>query len=132
MDPKLWHFEPVGECVLDDSLNSDVRFRLDRMKKDRVVYAYSVDGVIKYVGICDSSTTTLGDRMGRYQGLAGGGTNLGIAGKIEDCLMQGKKVLILAWKPDFEVEVGGLKIDLVKALENPLIRELKPEWNKHR
>jgi len=132
MDIKSFGFEQVGECVLDNNLKSGVRFRLDRMKKDRAVYAYSVDGEVKYVGICDSSTTTLGDRMGRYQGLIGNGTNMRITSKIENCLLAGSKVLILSWKPDFEIEIGGLKIDLVKALENPLIRELKPEWNKHK
>jgi hypothetical protein len=125
-------FEQVGECILDNGLKSGVRFRLDRMKKDRVVYAFSADGEIKYIGVCESSDTTLDKRMGRYQGLVGSGTNMEIAYSIRDCLEEERKVLILAWKPDFEVEVAGMKIDLVKGMENPLIGELKTKWNKHK
>ncbi len=114
---------------LDESLNSDVRFSVASLGDDRVIYAFSVDSEVKYIGICESIYTTLKDRMSRYQGMIGNGTNLKIALCIKDCLRHGKTVEILAWKPDTKIEFKGLKIDLVKGLETPLIRSVKPEWN---
>ena len=122
-------FQKVGDCTLDESLKSGVRFGVARLSDERVIYAYSVDGEMKYIGICESTTTTLKDRMSRYQGMIGNGTNLKIALSIKDCLRHGKKVEILAWKPDTEIEFKGLKVDLVKGLENPLIQQVRPEWN---
>jgi hypothetical protein len=122
-------FQKVGKCALDESLNSGVRFRINELGNERVVYAYTVDDEVKYIGVCDSTGTTLKDRMSRYQGMVGAGTNERIAELIKECLRQGKEVEILAWKPDTEVEFKGLKVDLVKGLENPLIQGLRPEWN---
>jgi len=122
-------FQEVGKCTLDKGLKSGVRFHVVEMRDDRVIYAYIVDGGVKYIGICDSIGITLRDRMSRYQGMTGNGTNLKIALLIKGCLQHGKVVKILAWKPDTEIGFKGLKVDLVKGLENPLIQELRPEWN---
>ncbi len=84
---------------------------------------------MKYIGVCQNSTTTLKDRMGRYKSLQGAGTNERIAGKIKDCLKDGKTVKISALKPKSTLLYKGLNIDLIKGLENTLIEKLKPEWN---
>lgn len=122
-------FEQVGECRLDDRLASGVRFSTNAMQNDRVIYAYVVEDVIKYIGVCDSSTTTLRRRMNRYQGMIGAGTNKRIAGLIKECLRTGQAVKIFAWKPEAAVTFRELSVDLVKGLENPLIQALRPEWN---
>ena len=113
---------------MDKTLQSNVRFRIDEMHEQRVIYAYTVDGEAKYIGICEKVRTTLKERMMRYQGRVGG-TNRRITDLIKDCLTEGKKVKILALGPTEEMEFRGLKIDLVKGLENPLLQEVMPEWN---
>ena len=45
-------FQEVGKCTLDNSLKSGVRFHVDDMRKDRVIYTYIMDGGVKYIGIC--------------------------------------------------------------------------------
>jgi hypothetical protein len=122
-------FREVGECNLDKSLRSGVRFHVNRLRNERVIYACTVDGVVKYIGVCDSTKTTLKDRMSRYQGMTGAGTNRRITELIRECLTEGQEVKILAWEPETLLEFKGLQMDLVKGLENPLIQEIGPEWN---
>ena len=122
-------FEVVGKCERDRDLKSGVRFRVKRWKDERVVYAFRVGRTVKYIGVCDSSGTTLKKRMGRYQGMTGAGTNARITGNIDRALGARRKVEILAWKPTRVFRVDGLKIDVVKAVENPLIAKVKPDWN---
>jgi len=84
---------------------------------------------VKYIGICDNTNTTLKDRMSRYKGMAGSGTNERIAIKIKECLEKGKRAAIIVLNPEMELHYKSLKIDLVKGLENHLIEGLRPEWN---
>ena len=122
-------FQEVGECVLDNGLKSGVRFLARRLADERVIYAYTVDGAVKYIGICDSTNTTLKKRLGRYQSMTGEGTNERITEAIRACLIRGQQVGILAFKPDTPLLFKSLEVDLVKGLENPLIQMLRPEWN---
>jgi len=119
----------VGEWKLKESLKSGITFELNRFKGERVIYVFVVENEVKYIGICNNSTTTLKDRMNRYKNLQGGSTNERIVKEIKDYLKQGKDVKIFALKPDSTVQYNGLNIDLVKGLENPLIEKLKPDWN---
>jgi len=111
------------------NLKSGITFKLDNFENERVIYAFVVEGEAKYIGVCENSTTTLRDRMGRYKSLQGAETNKRIARKIEDCLGRGKAVKIFALKPESILQYEGLNVDLVKGLENPLIEKLKPGWN---
>jgi hypothetical protein len=124
-------FEEVGGCKLDHSLKSQIRFTVTRLKDERVIYAFAVDDEVKYVGVCDTSNTSLGARMNRYQGMLGTGTNERITGHLSRALSHGSVVRILAWKPQEDFRVGPLRVDLVKGLENPLIALAEPEWNIH-
>jgi hypothetical protein len=99
------------------------------MHTSRVVYAFVVGQEVKYIGVCDNTRTTLEDRMKRYQSMAGAGNNKRIARLIQGELTEGRQVLIYAWVPHDEFQCRGLTVDLVKGLENPLIAELKPDWN---
>ncbi len=130
MDLLAFGFHEVGGWRLDQNLN--VRFTLTAHADDRVIYGFVVEETVKYIGVCDNTDTTLGDRLGRYQSMAGAGTNKRIVGLIHQELRASRSVRILGWKPERTLEVGGLKIDLVKGLENPLIDAVKPEWNIHR
>jgi hypothetical protein len=132
VDLLTFGFREAGTWSLDERLKSGVLFALTAHGDDRVVYGFTVDGIVKYIGVCDNTATTLADRLARYQNMAGAGTNRRIAGHIHEELRASRSVRILAWKPDHTLEVGGLKIDLVKGLENPLIDAVQPEWNIHR
>lgn len=124
-------FVQVGNWLIDTALKSGIRFRLDALQDERVIYAFTVDGQVKYVGVCNSSDTTLKERMTRYQGTMGAGTNERIANLIRNAISEGRVVSILAWRPDRSLEFNGLRVDLIKGLENPLIEVLKPGWNIH-
>ena len=124
-------FREVGECTLNEGLKSGVRFGIRELRTERVIYAFTVDGAVKYIGVCDSTATTLGDRMRRYQGMMGAGTNKRITEAIRGCLLKGHVAKILALRPDAEMQFRGLEIDLVKGLENPLLTKVRPEWNIH-
>ena len=125
-------FRDVGVWRLDSALKSGVRFSITTYADERVIYAFAVDDTTKYVGVCDTSNTTLRSRLSRYQGMAGAGTNKRVAELIKTELDSRRSVRILAWLPGEEFQVGGLAIDLVKGLENPLIQAVNPEWNIHR
>ena len=132
MDLEDLGFGAVGSRSTDPKLKSGVRFEITALQDERAIYAFSVEGSVKYIGICDSSDTTLRARLSRYQSMVGAGTNKRIAGLIRQRLSDGHVVRILAWKPEAVFRVRELQVDLVKGLENPLIRALRPEWNIHR
>jgi len=125
-------FSKAGDWRLDEGLKNGVRCVLSSLGQERVVYAFMVERQVKYVGVCDKSSTTLKDRMGRYQGRVGGGTNERVAELIKSCLEAGGEVEVWALVPEAGPHYGGLPIDLVKGLENPLIQRFDPEWNKHK
>lgn len=122
-------FQHVGHWEIDEKLKSSVRYVIDMHIKDRVIYSFCVDGELKYIGVCDNTNTCLSDRMKRYKGMVGEGTNKRVTLQIKDCLNQGKEVSIWALKPDGELTYKEVRVDLVKGLENPLIKKFRPEWN---
>lgn len=132
---KKYGFKIVGEWEKSERNNkSGITFNIDqKWKRKRVIYAFVINGEIKYIGICQSYNTTLEKRMERYRSKQGGGTNSYIANKIKCSLDNKKKVEIHAVDPaSKKVKYYGLEVDLVKGLENPLIAKLKPKWNKQK
>lgn len=122
-------FQKAGIWELWPRIRSGVRFVLEALADERVVYAFDVDSVPKYIGVCEESDTTLADRMNRYKSMAGAGQNRRVAGEIHKALGAGRAVGIHALKPDEGFVFKGLPIDLVKGLENPLLEAFVPEWN---
>jgi len=121
MTLEQYGFIEVGEWHLS---NSEIKPTLDKLANERVVYAFVVDDEVKYVGICDSPKTTLKKRMGsqRY--------NKCMPNLIKKEKEAEKVVKIFALKPE-ESEYKGLRVDLVRGLEYPLISQLNnPEWNE--
>jgi len=129
MELEDYGFEEVGEWKLYNKINSGISFDILKSENERVIYAFVVDSEAKYLGICEKDDTTFRVRLRRYKYLLGAGTNERIAKKIKGCLEENKKVKIYALKPESELRYEGLKIDIVKGLENPLIREFNPDWN---
>ena len=115
-------FVKAGTCLLDASLKGGVRFNLTCLQKDRVIYAFAVDQKVKYVGICHDPTTSLSDRMRRYQSRAGAGANKRITRCIKAALKKSNQVTILAWQPKKKITVAGCRVDLVRGLESALIK----------
>lgn len=124
-------FAEAGEWKLSERTNSGIDFTLTGLKHERVIFAFVVGGEAKYIGICQGSEVTLRDRMDRFKGLVGAGTNKRIAAEIRDLLSAGKRVKVLALKPP-SMQYEGLPLDLVAGLKNPLIEALDPDWNIRR
>jgi hypothetical protein len=125
-------FKRAGAWRLDSSAKGGARFTLDTLQNELVVYAFVVDELVEYIGICDSTATTLTARMSRYQNLVGAGTNKRIVERIRWRLVRGGDVKIYAMKPKPGPKYLSLDIDHVRGVEFPLIRRFTPSWNKHR
>jgi RNA-binding protein YhbY len=131
-------FKEVGEWHLSEKYKRGIDFKLNCFQNERVIYAFvvgvKVDDEVKYfvnyIGVCEALTTTLKDRMKRYRGMAGKGTNKRIAQKIKECLEQRRVVKIFVLKLDLTLRYKDLDVDLERGLENSLIQKLNPEWNK--
>jgi len=123
-------FSIAGTWSLDQKIKSGVRPKLVAFQKERVIYAFLVERVCKYIGICDASDTILADRVGQYEGMVGGRTTKRICGFIKDALSSGRTVEIMAIKPQASIEFEGLHVDLVRGLEYPLIQWTESEWNR--
>ena len=128
-------FEKVGIWKKSSRVKSGITFEaIDSiLLKSRVIYAFVCENEIKYIGICDISSTSLEDRLKRYKYMTGGGTNKCVAEKIRKCLEEGKQVEIFALKPKEKYKFIDVVVDLVRGLEYPLIREFKTNingWNK--
>jgi hypothetical protein len=109
-------FVVAGTWELAHSAKGGVRFCLNAHRDDRVVYSFVVGNRVEYIGICDSTATTLRQRMTRYQNLVGAGTNARIVELIRTSLSNGSDVLIYAMKPTDGPSHLTLNIDCVKAL----------------
>ena len=125
-----YNFVEAGEWWLKPEVKSGITFSLGALKEDRVLYAFVVGSELKYIGICEKYSTTLNDRMRRYQSQAGAGTNERVARRIKAALESGGTVKIWALKPPTSMSYRGLHVDLVKGLENPLIEMFAPPWNR--
>lgn len=132
MNFRDYGFVEVGHWHLKESVKSGITFQLSRLRNQRVLYAFTVSDDPKYIGVCEKSTTSLKDRMGRYQSRAGKGTNKRIAKEIRDSLTRGEPVKILALNPEISLRYRDLHVDLVKGLENPLLDKVRPGWNIHK
>ena len=122
-----YDFEEIGEWYLYERVKSGINFHI--IRDERVIYAFVVNGKVKYIGICEKDTTMFRGRLERYKYCEGSGTNERIAEEIKRCLEKGKNVKIYALRPIVECVYKDLNVDLVKGLENPLIRKFRPEWN---
>ena len=115
-------FVEAGNWHLAERRKGKIEARLSRFTDKRAVYAFVVDNGVKYIGICDNPETTLKKRMGSQR------FNKDMPKRIEKVLNADGVVKIFALVPE-EFEYKGLKVDLVRGLEYPLIEQLNPKWN---
>lgn len=117
-------FDLLGDCSL---MGEDAFGYSAKAPIEPGVYAFSVDGWIKYVGLTRGALRT---RLGHYvRGHKGQKTSAHIKGRILETLRAGCLVQVLvATPPGFEW--NGLPVDGASGLETGLIRLIKPDWNR--
>ena len=116
-------FRLLGEWV---RLEED-EFELNaRPPTDAGVYAFSVDGQIRYVGLTHQG---LRRRLYGYRrGYVGQRTNARVKGLIAAALSAGQTVKVLVATPEV-AEWNGLPVITAAGLEAGLIRMIRPDWN---
>lgn len=94
---------------------------------DAGVYAFVVDGWIRYIGLTQRGLST---RMGHYRrGHQRQRTSARVKKLISTTLKEGKPVQVLIAIPDKAMEWNGLPINAAAGLEAGLIRLIQPDWN---
>lgn len=93
---------------------------------DSGVYAFVVDGCIRYIGLTQTGLRT---RMGHYRrGHVRQRTSARVKGLIAETLGSGKAVKVMIATPEAS-EWNGLPVNTAAGLEAGLIRLVRPEWN---
>ena len=91
------------------------------------VYAFVVDGWIRYIGLTQTGLRT---RMNHYRrGHVRQKTSARVKGLIKATLAKGKQVKVLIATPEEDSHWNGLPINIAAGLEAGLIRMIRPEWN---
>ena len=129
-------FKPVGDWKKSKKHKNKVKYTINKLQNERVIYAFVVNNDVKYIGKTDR---TLTKRMKSYQNAnkepppKKESTNKKIIGLINNNLNSKKLVKIFAFKPSTQKVYRHLKIDLVGGLEIPLIKRFKTKkpgkWN---
>lgn len=118
-------FQVVGHWSLSEG---ELKLQLDRMQDEsNVLYAFVVDGNVKYIG---KTTQSLNKRMYGY--LRPGptqSTNIKNKANIQSKLNEGQVVIILALSDNGLHHYGTFHVNLAAGLEDDLITKLNPEWN---
>ncbi|MGJ0509176.1 MAG: GIY-YIG nuclease family protein [Methylocystis sp.] len=117
-------FQDLGEWLPSD----DGEFELSAQAPTAPgVYAFVVDGWVRYVGL---SQTGLRTRMSHYRrGHVRQKTSARVKGLIKAALAEGKQVKVLIAVPEEGSQWNGLPINIAAGLEAGLIRMIRPEWN---
>ncbi|MDF2457750.1 MAG: hypothetical protein K0S79_166 [Nitrospira sp.] len=118
-------FVPSGHWLLEDE---KVTFELTRHATQRnILYAFVCDGQVKYVG---KTVRPLAVRMSGYKNPAPSqSTNVNNNRRILEQLTKGVAVEIFALPDNGLHHYGQFHLNLAAALEDDIIRLLKPEWN---
>ncbi len=93
-----------------------------------VLYAFVIDGGVMYIG---KTTMSLSRRMYGYQKPGPTQyTNIANNRHISRALTAGRRVDVYALVADQELTYHGFRVSLAAGLEDDLIRQVKPPWNK--
>jgi hypothetical protein len=95
--------------------------------KEPGVYAYAVDGVVRYVG---SAQSGLRKRLRHYEIATTKRTAHRVRLEILALIAQGIEVEVFTIVPPAMTTPDGLPIDTVAGLEEGLIRSWRPAWNR--
>ena len=116
-------FRLVGEWR---AVNESKLSLSETMTPEPGVYAFGVDGYVRYLGLSHMGLRT---RMGHYQrGHVRHRTSARVKQLIAKALANGARVQILIATPP-ALEWNGFPVNTAAGLEAGLIRLLRPEWN---
>lgn len=118
-------FEDIGHWLIE---NGDLVYTLKKQATQKnVLYAFAVDGEIKYIG---KTTRTIAERMYGYKKPSGTQkTNIKNNKNILDALSLGKAVNIFVLPDNGLMHYGIFHLNLAAGLEDSLINTINPEWN---
>ena len=119
-------FRKVGTW---DATPAGVAFSLAECGDARnILYAFVSDGTVLYVG---KTTQPLRKRMYGYQNPGPTqSTNIKGMRNIRNLLSEGKIVEILALPDNGLLHFGAFHVNLAAGLEDSIVRELNPPWNR--
>lgn len=101
---------------------------IEHSTASKVLYAFVVDEQLMYVG---KTTQTLRKRMAGYRKPGGTqSTNINNHRNIRDCLANGRQVEVYALPDNGLSFHGPFHLDVAAGLEDSLIRDLSPPWNR--
>ncbi len=119
-------FRLAGRWVLDAG---EPRFSLNSVStSENLLYAFVVDGKVMYIG---KTVRPLKKRMYGYQN-PGPTQHTNIAGhnNILKILLADQTIEIYTLIENGLLQHGGFKVNLAAGVEDTLIREFRPLWNK--
>ncbi len=136
-----YKFVKVGEWKLNPDIpHSIIPIIVDNYPNEKVIYAFVVNNIVKYIGITKSAGYTLKQRMNDYK-TSDISRNDSIDNKISNRIYESLKengVDIYAFKPESNgngiLTYKELIIDLAAGLESPLIEKFdlrETGWNKY-
>jgi hypothetical protein len=127
----LGRLESIGyRCCGEWQMSADrVRCTLiANAQAGNVLYAFVCDKTVMYIG---KTTQSLKARM---YGYANPGptqsTNIKGNAKIRELLLAGKTVEVYALPDNGLLRYGGFHVNLAAGLEDSIVRDLRPPWNR--
>jgi hypothetical protein len=119
-------FVEVGKWELRDKRPA---YSLDKEATSyKVLYAFVSGDDVLYVG---KTTIALRDRLYQYQRPGPSQrTNIRVNALLTEVLSNGETVRIFALPDRGEMEYHGFHLNLAAGIEDSVIKELQPQWNK--
>lgn len=119
-------FRKVGSWSMGEE-RAEYELNAEKMTYN-VLYSFVSGTEILYIG---KTTIPLKQRMYQYQRPGPSQrTNIRVNAEISELLKKGTKVDIHALPDPGDMEYKGFHLNLAAGLEDSLISELKPKWNK--
>jgi len=118
-------FEPVGHWHID---HGDLNLTLERHgTQSNILYAFVCNGQVMYIG---KTVQKLASRMQGYKTPGNSQTtNIRNRQNIITHLNMGEAVELYAMPDNGLMRYGGFHLNMAAALEDDLIRQMKPKWN---
>lgn len=120
-------FTQVGFWAL--SIDNEVEYTLNSNHNTKdLLYSFISNGEIKYIG---KTIQTLDNRMYGYENPGPTqSTNIRVNGLVKNLLIHDRPVDIFVLADNGLLSFGGFRINMAAGLEDTLIKEIDPEWNK--
>lgn len=119
-------FREIGAWELDDN---KIRLNLTEMRKaSPALYAFIVSNEIRYIG----KTRQLLEKRLYFYSKPGAtqSTNIRVNKLIMNELVLGNNVNIFGFARPFSMKIGNFKLSLAGGLEDDIVKQLRPAWNK--